>query len=128
MQDPTADPTPKQVKVLTALLAGRSVEAPAKEAGVNPATVHRWLKDEAFKAARDAGQRELAELGLSLLLSLVRRAVAVQLERLDDRTKPQLQQRASEFVIDHGLKWIELESLEARLKDLEERYAQTNQR
>ena len=128
MQDPTDSLTPKQVKVLTALLAGRTVEAAAKEASVNPATIHRWLNGPAFKAAHDAGKRELAGLGLSLLLSLVHRAVVVQAERLDDRSKPQLQLRASEFVIEHALKWLELEDIDMRVRALEERYAQSVQR
>jgi len=118
MQDPHDNLTPKQVKTLTALLAGRTVEAAAKEVGVNPATVHRWLNDEAFKAARDAGQRELAEMGLSLLLSLVRNAVAVQAAHLQEHTRVQIRQRASEFVIEHALKWIELEDLRDELERL----------
>jgi len=128
MQDPRDDLTPKQVKTLTALLAGRSVEAAAKEVGVNPATVHRWLNEPSFKAARDAGQRELAELGLSLLLSLVRAAVGVQAEHLREHTRMQIRQRASEFVIEHALKWIELEDMKARVDELNARMAELETR
>lgn len=128
MQDSADNLTPKQVKALTALLSGRTVEATAKEVGVNPATVHRWLGEPAFKAARDAGQRELAELGLSLLLSLVRNAVAVQAAHLQEHTRVQIRQRASEFVIEHALKWIELEDMKAQIDALMARMAELETR
>jgi hypothetical protein len=128
MQDSADNLTPKQVKALTALLAGRTIEATAKDIGVNPATVHRWLGEPAFKAARDAGQRELAELGLSLLLSLVRNAVAVQAAHLQEQTRVQIRQRASEFVIEHALKWIELEEIQRRLEALEAKYAEKSEK
>lgn len=123
MQDPRDNLTPKQVAVITSLLSGTSVEAAAKESKVNPATIHRWLKEPHFKAALDSGRRELAELGLGLLLALVRNAVGVQAEHLTPRTRVQIRQRASEFVIEHALHWIELKDLADRLEALEAAYA-----
>jgi len=120
MQDPRDSLTPKQVRALTALLAGRPIETTALEIGVNPSTVHRWLDEPAFKAALESGRRALAELGLGLLLSLVRNAVGVQAEHLSKPTPESLRQRASEFVITHALEWIELHDLKARVEALEE--------
>jgi len=112
--------------VLTALLGGQTVERAAADAKVNPATVHRWLNEQGFKAALDSGRRELAELGLGLLLALVRNAVAVQADHLKPGTREQLRQRASEFVIEHALEWIELSDLKARVEALEALYADTS--
>jgi hypothetical protein len=61
MQDSRDDLILDQVTALAALLAGSSRRAAAKAAGVDPATVHRWLNGPAFRAAKQAGQRELAQ-------------------------------------------------------------------
>ncbi len=121
MQDPPDNLTPKQVRALASLLAGRPIETTATDIGVNPSTVHRWLSEPAFKAALDSGRLAAAELGLDLMLSLVRNAVAVQLDHLRPGTPAHLRQRASEFVITHALAWIELHELKARVDALEAR-------
>lgn len=124
MQDSTYNLTPNQVKVLTALLAGRSVEASAKEAGVNPATVHRWLNDPAFQAAQRDGRRVLAQQALAALQSVTRTAVAVVVELMTDKGKPaSVRLRAAQIIIEGTVKWIELDDLAARLAALEARYA-----
>ncbi len=121
MQDPRDSLTPKQVRALTGLLAGRSIEDTATDIGVNPSTVHRWKDEPDFKAALVSGRLTAAELGLDLTLSLVRNAVAVQAEHLRPGTPAHLRQRASEFVITHALAWIELHELKARVDALEAR-------
>lgn len=125
MQDPTDNLTPKQVKALTALLAGKSVEAAAKEAGVNPATLHRWLGEVAFKAAYHASRRELAQQGLGVLQAAVRAAVGTVVQIMQSTTAPAaIRLRAAQIIIESAVKWLELEDLDARLHALEEKYAQ----
>ena len=63
--------SPAQMTAVEALLAGKTNTAAAAEAGVDRATVHRWLKDDfAFQAELNRGRREM------------RRATFGNLERL----------------------------------------------
>jgi hypothetical protein len=62
-QNATLEPlTPAQETAIAALLAGRTVTNAAEAAGVDRATVHRWLREHfGFQAAVNAGRRELRE-------------------------------------------------------------------
>jgi hypothetical protein len=111
--------------VLTALLAGRTVETAAAEAKVNPSTVHRWLNEADFRAAQQAGRRELAQQALGLIQTATRSAVGVVVELMSDRTKPAtVRLRAAQIVIEASLKWLELSDMEARLAALEAKHAE----
>lgn len=77
MQDSTSELTPNQVAAMTELLAGRTVRASAKAAGVDAATVHRWMNDPTFRAAQQAGRRELAQQALGQLQGITAIAVGV---------------------------------------------------
>jgi hypothetical protein len=74
-QNATPEPlTPAQETAIAALLAGRTVTDAAADAGVDRATVHRWLRENfGFQAAVNAGRREL------------RKGVQVRLERLAEK-------------------------------------------
>jgi transposase len=129
MRDSRDNLAPKQVKALTALLAGHSVEAAAVAAGVGVATLHRWLNDPQFRAAQQAGRRELAQMALSQLQSITRGAVGVIAELIADRAKPpSVRLRAAQIVIEASAKWLELEDFEMRLAALEARDAQKDER
>jgi hypothetical protein len=122
MLDPRDNLTPKQIKALTALLGGHSIEAAAAEAKVTPVTLHRWLNTADFRAAQQAGRRELAQQALAQLQSITRAAVSVIAELLADREKPpSVRLRAAQIVLEASVKWIELEDFEARLAALERR-------
>jgi transposase len=67
-----------QETALAALRSGSSFPQAAEEAGVNRATVYRWIqRDAAFRAAYNAWQRELTESAHARLLKLSERAVEV---------------------------------------------------
>jgi hypothetical protein len=66
--------TPIQETAIASLLAGKTVTDAAADAGVDRATVHRWLREHfGFRAALNAGRREL------------RKSVQTRLERLAER-------------------------------------------
>lgn len=112
--------TPKQTIALTALLAGRTVEAAAQEAKVTGTTVHRWLADSDFQTAQRAGRRELAHTALGLLQTATRAAVGVVVELMTDKTKPaSVRLRAAQIVIENTTKWMELDDLATRIAALE---------
>lgn len=124
MQDSTDKLTANQVTALTALLAGRSVRTAAKGAGVDPATVHRWLNEPDFRAAMQSGRRELASVALAQLQEITGIAVGVIKELMTDKERPStVRLRAAQIVIEATMKWLELDDLAQRLAALEERHA-----
>src|SRR6185437_7546952 len=67
-----------QETALAALRSGSSFPQAAEQAGVNRATVYRWVqRDAAFRAAYNAWQHELVESAHARLLKLSERAVEV---------------------------------------------------
>lgn len=122
MSQSTDNLTPNQVTALSALLAGKSVQAAAKAASVTRETVHRWLHEPDFQAAHRAGRRELASVALAQLQGATDAAVKVIKEIMNDKTKPpSIRLRAAQIVIESAIKWLELEDMDARLRALEER-------
>lgn len=122
MTHPTDNLTPNQVTALAELLAGKSVQAAAKAAGVSRETVHRWLHEPDFRAAQQAGRRQLTQQALSQLQSITATAIGVVKELMLDKGKPaSVRLRAAQIVIEATVKWLELEDFEARLAALEGR-------
>lgn len=73
-----------QETALAALRAGSSFATAAREAGVNRATVYRWVqRDPGFRAAYNAWRGELAESANARLLKMTERAVELIGEALE---------------------------------------------
>ena len=67
--------SPSQIRALEALLAGDTVTATAKHAGVSRETVHRWWREDfEFQAAYNRARRELLETMQCRLLALADQA------------------------------------------------------
>ncbi len=76
--------SPVQENAIAGLLAGKTITDAAAEAGVDRATVHRWLRDcFAFQAAINAGRREMRDAVCGRLERLAAKA-ADCLERAID--------------------------------------------
>lgn len=59
--------TPKQTRAVEALLRCRTREDAARDAGISPRTLRRWLQDESFQdALHDAVRESLADAVLRL--------------------------------------------------------------
>ena len=68
--------SPAQVKVLAELLTGKTITAAAAAAGVERATVHRWLREDfAFQAAWNRDRQELHREAFARLERLAAKAV-----------------------------------------------------
>lgn len=119
MQDSNAL-TPQQHQVLVALLGGSPILRAAEAAEIDPSSVYRWLKLPAFQEALRDGRRLLAQQGLAQLQGLVADAVGVVRQILNDDTRtPTVRLRAAELVLNQTVKYLELEDLERRLRELE---------
>jgi transposase-like protein len=112
--------TSKQDKVILALLSNPSIADAAKDAGVNPSTVFRWLQDEEFHAAYMKARHDSVKNAVAKLQSSAGDAVAVLTEIMNDKTAVVYARlTAAKSVLELSFKAIELEDLAQRVEELE---------
>ncbi len=112
--------TPRQARLIAALLANPDVQSAARAAGVGCSTAHRWLKLPAFQEEvgkqRDAFMREsLASVKNHSARAV--RGLAALLDTADDR----LRRLVCNDLLQHNLRVHELQQLERRMDLLEAR-------
>ena len=112
--------SPKQRRAVEALLSTGEVAAAAREAGVNRASLHRWLKEPLFlQAVREAEAAALDELS-RLLVRLGRTAAATLAKAMSDPATPWATRvRAADASLSRLLQLRELAVLDARVTELE---------
>lgn len=105
--------------LVQALACGATVEAAARQCGVNPRTVFRRLEDPAFRDRvrdlRDAMVRRTSGLLTAAAAEAVRTLLALQ----KDGVPPATRLGAARAVIELGIKVRELSELEDRVTELE---------
>ena len=112
--------TPKQSVALASLLAGKSAEAAAKDAGVDPKTVRKWVRrDRRFIKEFRIAQEMLLGQAKTILTKAVGKAVVVLLETMtcDD---PTLRYRAASDNFDRIERLIGEGEIRRRLEALED--------
>jgi hypothetical protein len=110
----------KQEEAIVALLSQRSVEEAARSSGTPVRTVYRWLKDPNFDTAYRAARRHAYGQSISRLQQGATAAATTLLKvMIDPATPPSTKVRASEAVLSHAAKAIEIEDIDARLRELE---------
>jgi hypothetical protein len=115
-----SDITPKQEKVLAALLSHPTMEEAAEAAGVNRTTIFRWLQQEDFQAAYRNARRESVKHAIARLQNRTSEAVEVLAEIMSDITNaPAARVSAAKSIIEYSIKAVEVEDLAKRLSELE---------
>jgi hypothetical protein len=110
----------KQEEAIAALLTQRNVEEAARAAGIGTRTLLRWLKLPEFDAAYRAARRAAFGQAIARLQQGASAAATTLLKTMIDPATPaSVRVRASECVMNHANKGIELEDIEARLAALE---------
>ena len=114
--------TPRQQKALAALLTCPTVREAAKVAGLDESTIRRYRQDPAFMAEY---KRRCAEM-LETATDKAKAAMPPAIDRLrgivdDDQQQPQQQIAAARAVLEYGLRLVEANDFETRLRALEER-------
>lgn len=110
----------RQEKALVALLRLGEVKAAAEEARVSDVTLHRWLKDETFKAAYRAGRRELIEVAVAGLQADAQKARTVLLAVAEDKNAPaSARVSAARVILEQSVKGAETLDLMERIAALE---------
>lgn len=115
----------KDERILSALIATRTVSEAAQAAGVSERTIYSRLADDAFRAEYEKRRRETLDHACKRLQMALTDAVEVLTSIMQDtETGPSQRITAARSVLEYGLKLTELTDLAARVKALEERQAE----
>ncbi len=116
----------KQEGAIAALLSSRTIEEAARACHVGYKTLLRWLEIPEFQKRYREARRKAVQQAIARLQQSTSAATIVILRLMTDANVPAaVKLRAAESVIDHAIKSVELEDIEARLTALE-RGAATN--
>lgn len=110
----------KQEAAVLALLSTRNVEEAARTIAVTPRTLYRWMKEPEFDAAYRAAKRAAFSQSIARLHYLSSAAVSTLGKvMVDPSTPPATKVRAADSILNHTIKAIETEDIEARVAALE---------
>ena len=110
----------KKEEAIVALLSQRSVEEAARACGTPVRTLYRWMKEPDFDGAYRAARRHAYGQSISRLQQGSTAAATTLLKvMVDPATPASTRVRAAEAVLSHAEKAIEIEDIDARLRDLE---------
>ncbi len=110
----------KQEDAIAALLSQRNIDEAASAAGVGTRTLLRWMKIPEFDAAYREARRQAYGQSISRLQQGSAAAATTLLKvMIDPATPSSTRVRAAEAVLSHAAKAIEIEDIDARLRELE---------
>jgi hypothetical protein len=106
----------KKEDAIVALLTHRNIEDAARAAGVGTTTLMRWLKLPEFQRAYREAKKEAFAQSIARLHYLSSAAVSTLGKiMLDAKTPPATRVRAADSILDHTIKAIETEDIDARM-------------
>jgi hypothetical protein len=110
----------KKEEAIVALISQRSIEDTARACKIPIRTLYRWLKEPEFDAAYRAARRQAYGQSISRLQQGSAAAATTLLKvMIDPATPSSTRVRAAEAVLSHAAKAIEIEAIDARLRELE---------
>jgi hypothetical protein len=110
----------KKEDAIAALLTHRTVDEAGRSLNIATKTLLRWMKEPEFDAAYRSAKRAAFAQSIARLHHLSSAAVSTLGKiMLDSTTPPATRVRAADSILDHTTKAIEIEDIEARLKELE---------
>jgi transposase-like protein len=110
----------KRDEAIAALLTQRNIEEAAKSVGISSNTLLKWMKDPEFDKAFRTARRATFGQTVGRLQQAAPAAATTLLKMLVDSNVPaSVRVRAAECILNHAIKAIELEDIEARLTELE---------
>lgn len=111
----------KKEQAVLALLEHSTVRKAAQAVGVGEATLFRWLQIPEFQQAYREGKRQVVDHAISRLQQAAGEAVETLRRIMNDKTKPASPRvTAAKAVLDLAVRAVEIESLEARVQELED--------
>ena len=110
----------KKEEAIAALLVHRNTEEAARAVGIAPKTLLRWLQIPEFQAALRSAKLAAFSQTTGRLHQMSSAAVSTLGKvMVDPATPPATKVRAADSILNHTIKAIETENLEARLSELE---------
>jgi transposase-like protein len=110
----------KKEEAIAALLGQRNLEEAARSIGVAPNTLLKWQKLPEFEIAyRDARKAAYRQAVARLQQGTSAAATTLLKTLIDPATPASVKVRAAEAIFNHAAKAIEIEDIDARLKELE---------
>ena len=117
--------TRNQTKALAALLTAPTIKAAAEAANIDERTLRPYKQDPEFQAEYRKRCTEMLEEATNKAKSALPPAVErLSTIAMDDAQQPQQQIAAARAVLEYGLRLIEANDIEQRLRALEERSAE----
>jgi phage terminase small subunit len=115
--------TPRQRKVLEALMISGDVTEAARNGGVSRETVYKWLKQPTFgEAIVTSTERALEDLERRMV-AMVDQAISTFRSTLEDpNVSPALKVKTADLVLERLFQIHDLITLERRMKRLEDQY------
>ncbi len=112
--------TPKQERALVALLDCGEIKKASETAGINEATLWRWLQLSDFQTRYRAARRQLVETAIAQLQSDCTIAARVLREVAEDKEAPASSRvAAARTILEQSIGAIELMDLQERVEMLE---------
>jgi Na+/phosphate symporter len=120
MTEDIAELKSKQLLAISHIIGSPSLEEACRRAKISKGTLYTWLKTDIFKNELKRQREEVVNDSLATLKSAIARATE-ELIKLMDIAKPDLRRLVCKDILDYGLKAIEIEKVEARIDELEDR-------
>ena len=109
-----------QEKAIAALLSNPSIPAAAKAIEVGESTLSRWLKISSFQAAYRSARKQVVSLAIAKVQAAMTEAVDTLKSVMNDAESPaSTRVAAARTILDLGIKSVEIEDFEERIKILE---------
>lgn len=113
---------PKQQQAIAAILSSGSITEAANQAGLNERTIYRWMTQDDFRAALYSEEDRVIDIAIRRLLNLSDKAINTFEELLGkEAANDNVKLRAAQLVIDNLIRLRELQTIDARLSELEEK-------
>jgi transposase-like protein len=110
----------KKEEAIAALLSQRNLEDAARAVGIGTRTLLRWMQVPEFSAAYRKARWDAVSQSTARLQQATGAAASTLLKIMVDQNTPaSTRVRAAECVMNHAMKAIELEDIEARVSELE---------
>lgn len=118
------DLKPKQEKFIISLMSKATTEEAIKDAGINRSTAYKYLRDSDFSNEYRRIRRETMQQVTSKLQNASFIAVETLLDVMADKELSTSSSRvqASRTVLENAYKGIEMDDLQQRIEQLEERF------
>jgi len=113
--------TARQAQALPIFAASPSVEGACRAAGLSKATAYAWLKQPAFQQALGAARDAILTQALGALKAASSRAVETIAQLAAQGAQESVKLSAARTILDSALRARELEELDSRIRELEER-------